>query len=505
MDTQYHPLAMPEKRAPRVSVNSLSRSSRSSPIFSKKSRPKSLIWHIFSHIVSFLWLAPIITLLVLNFKNHIIGASAWCPGGHCSSGVGSSDPAAVSNTIERAAKLDRNDHNVLGALQFVAKALEVWFMLIATALLFDLAMILARMDGGLPVAYVLTHLEFGDIRNLFNPLLWTSPWPHRNATHSQKHRRSVSRLFIFAVLAALLTILTNLMGPATAVLVLPTLQWVDTPHKPVQMFKGLHLDRAPQEDLIFPICNSSQLDAGNYSCTFYPHSASLDQFASAALSTEVQWEQPYGAFAMTALQESAVNFALNATTDGSLVWVPNRQVLRFLTVDFNHSIYPQTYGTGTSLNESLQLILNRQGPSIGFQAYCNNGNVSVTKVADDKEIHCFSNYTQDFLSHYTKVSCCCASVARCTLTLTSHGSAFALVKGSVRSIERPTSGWGTTTQTSKSTARLSTSTSPTARPTSTPPKTLARASNAASQIPRPPPATGTPSSPMRAFPGISKT
>jgi hypothetical protein len=27
----------------------------------------------------FLWLLPITALLVLNFKNHIIGASAWCP------------------------------------------------------------------------------------------------------------------------------------------------------------------------------------------------------------------------------------------------------------------------------------------------------------------------------------------------------------------------------------------------------------------------------------------
>ena len=401
MDTQYHRVALSEreKRPPHVSVSSFfSRSSHQSPIFTTKSRPKNWTWHILSHAVSFLWLAPIIALLVLNFKGHIIGASAWCPVGHCSS------DAWADNAITRAARLDKDDHNVLGALQFIAKALEVWFMLIATALLFDMAMILARMEGGLPVGYLLTHLEFGDIRNLFNSLLWTSPFPHPNASESQKHRRSVSRLFIFGILAALLTILTNLMGPASAVLVLPTLQWVDTAHKPSQIYQGLGLDSSPQESFVFPLCNASELDVGNFSCTYASHGPSLDQFASNALVTEVQYEQNYGLPLSAITQESAVAFELNVTSDGNLVWVPNRQVLRDLSDDFFKLGNPKKYGDGaTNLNDSLQIVLQREGPSIGFQALCNGGNVSVTNVADDKQIHCFSGWTQDDISNYTKV------------------------------------------------------------------------------------------------------
>ena len=278
-------------------------------------------------------------------------------------------------------------------------------MLIATALLFDMAMILARMEGGLPVGYLLTHLEFGDIRNLFNPLLWTSPLPHPNATESQKHRKSISRLFIFGVLAALLTILTNLMGPAAAVLVLPTLQWVDTIHKPAEIYQGLALDSSPQASSVFTSCNASELDAGNFSCTYASHAPSLDQFASTALLTEVQFEQDFGLRLSAISQESAMAFALNVTSDESLVWVPSRQVLRDLSVDYFQLEDPDTYGEGvTKLNDSLQVILQREGPSIGLQAYCSSGNVSVTNVANDKQVHCFSGWSEDNINNYTKVN-----------------------------------------------------------------------------------------------------
>jgi hypothetical protein len=34
-------------------------------------------------LACFLWLLPIVALLTLNFKNHIVGASAWCPDRDC--------------------------------------------------------------------------------------------------------------------------------------------------------------------------------------------------------------------------------------------------------------------------------------------------------------------------------------------------------------------------------------------------------------------------------------
>ena len=402
MDTTYQPVSPSEKRPTqqtRVSVTSFfSRKSSSRSNYSTTSRPRSQIWHWGALFVAFLWLLPIAALLALNFKAQVLGPSAWCPLGHCQSDVGS------ENAIVRAGRLDKNDHNLLGALQFVAKALEVWFMFIATALLYDLAMIMARQEGGLPVGYLLTHLEFGDIRNLFNPTLWTSPFPHAHATHSQKHRKSVSRLFLFGLLAALLTILANLMGPATAVLVLPTLQYVDTPHKVSQVYRGMNLERSPTGDTALYGCDAAQLNAGNYSCTSDTYSSSLDQFAASAAAGEIQVQLPYGEYLPALAQESSVMFSVNVTSNDSVIWIPNRQVLADLSRDLFQLYLPNDYGyPATPINESLQLILNRQGPSIGFDAGCYAGNVTMVEVDKDKEIHCFGNWTGDAISYYTKV------------------------------------------------------------------------------------------------------
>ena len=71
-----------------------------------------------------LWLAPVLTLLVLNFKGHIVGASAWCPNQNCQVGWFYIQSVAEHNLY----KLDRRDHNLLGVLQLVAKALEIWYV-----------------------------------------------------------------------------------------------------------------------------------------------------------------------------------------------------------------------------------------------------------------------------------------------------------------------------------------------------------------------------------------
>ena len=404
MDTQYRPVSLSpsvtEKKRPVVSVTSLLGRSPRSPVFTTKSRPKSLSWHLVSHFFSILWLAPIIALLVLNFQNHIVGASVWCPRGKCASEVWQ------DTAIDRAVKLDKADHNILGALQFIAKALEMWFLLIAAALLYDLAMILARQEGGLPVGYILTHLEFTDIRNILNPLLWTSPFPHAHSSPSQKHRTGVSKLFFFGLLAAFLTILTNLMGPATAVLVLPTLQWVNTPRNASQTYQGIGLGESPQRaTTLLSSCDATELNAGNYSCTGDPHGASMDQWAATALTSTFQYYQEYGLTLLETSQESAVRFALNYTTDGSLIWVPNRQVLQKLSHDYLSVLGPEYWGAGlTQLNDSLQVVINRQGPSIGFQTFCRAGNLSVTQISGDKQVHCFDGFTQDDINQYTRVS-----------------------------------------------------------------------------------------------------
>ena len=130
-----------EKRATTTSrslANSIPPSLSSPTIPSPKSRPKSYPWHFFSQLVSLLWLGPIITLLVLNFRNHVIGASIWCPFGKCSS------DAFGDDAIATAIRLDKRDHDLLASFQFAAQAIEIWFLIIATALLYDVGMIFAR-------------------------------------------------------------------------------------------------------------------------------------------------------------------------------------------------------------------------------------------------------------------------------------------------------------------------------------------------------------------------
>lgn len=151
------------------------------------------------------------------YTKYTIGASIWCPGGHCSAELFS--PRAIS----KAAQLDMQDHNVIGALQFISKALKVWFVFIATSLVYDMAMLLDKEGGGLPIAFLSTHLEFADIRYLVNPLLWVSTIPHPS-TSPRKRSLATGKSYLFVLLAASLTLLTNLMGSAAAVFAIPTLQ-----------------------------------------------------------------------------------------------------------------------------------------------------------------------------------------------------------------------------------------------------------------------------------------
>jgi hypothetical protein len=111
-------------------------------------------------LACFLWLAPIVTLLVLNFMPYVVGASAWCPNRKCNPGLFA---PSLSITIENTERFDRQDHNLLGALQIVAKLLEIWFTLIAAALVSKMTFWLARRNEGLPVELLTRPFGFGDL------------------------------------------------------------------------------------------------------------------------------------------------------------------------------------------------------------------------------------------------------------------------------------------------------------------------------------------------------
>jgi hypothetical protein len=385
MDTAYHPV---HNEKSEVQAYMQKR---------KRKWPTSL--HILSHLIGLFWMAPILLLLVFNFKKHVIGASVWCPKGRCNAEV------FDSNAIDQASKLDRADHDILGALQFVAKGLEVWFMVIATALVYDVALFIAKRGGGLPIGYLFTYLEFTDIRNLINPLMWTSPIPHGNLM--PRKPSGIWKLYMFAVLAAFLTILTNLMGPAVAVLVLPTLQWVDTNHSPDMRFESYSAVKPPTV-AAFPTCNDAQqLALRNYTCTADEYAASLDNLATQLNDTIAQGGTINGTTILATAQEAALAFTANMSKTGDLVWVPTRQVLRELSADFVdvtglQADVSQASQERLGYNNSPETVLQREGPSLGFTGSFNVGNLNVKNLEVNKQVRCLTNWTSDDITHYTK-------------------------------------------------------------------------------------------------------
>ena len=107
-----------------------------------------------SIFLSLLWCAPAIALLVLNGTGTIVGASAWCPTGNCP-GI----PVGTNKSLqELIAKADHDTHDFLGGLQFVAKAMEVWFVYISVTFVYIIVSVLARSEHGLPIGCESFHI-----------------------------------------------------------------------------------------------------------------------------------------------------------------------------------------------------------------------------------------------------------------------------------------------------------------------------------------------------------
>lgn len=381
----------------RINERMLSRASTfkiESPEIVKKAQRgrRTLTWAVVSQIISLLWLAPILALLILNYRKYIIGASIWCPGGHCSAELFS--PRAIA----KAAQLDMQDHNVIGALQFVSKALEVWFVFIATSLVYDMAMLLAKKGGGLPIAFLLTHLEFADIRYLVNPLLWTSPISHPS-TSPRTGSLATGKLYLFVLLAASLTVLTNLMGPAAAVLAIPTLQWIETPRVQDLMFNGTNADFSPGGEITAANCTEAQLYGGNYSCTETLLGPSLDSYAQYTRAASKQWELPFSMNLIPISQEGSTQFTVNISDGSDLIWSPNRYALRDLSMDIDIVAnaflgYPaeKWQQPPQNFNNSLSTILQRESISFGISTRCFFGTVSDRIIDDFRWVSCYEGW-----------------------------------------------------------------------------------------------------------------
>ncbi|KIW95024.1 uncharacterized protein Z519_03605 [Cladophialophora bantiana CBS 173.52] len=346
----------------------------------------SVFWVVSLLFLSLGWLACIIALLVLNFKGYIAGASASCGVRSCN------DNPWSQNWQHTTDRLDKSDHNILGALQLVAKALEIWFIFLAGSLMLDLTMLLARNGDGLPFRCLVLPSDFGELMSFKSPSLWKSPLSPRTgsvplpSTTGNTRRRTIYLLITFA---ALLSIVCNLMGPATAVLLLPTLGWRTITVPEYQQVVGIGASKPPGSSEILT-CSSTQMADGQYSC-LQGGVGDLRYITDESINFQ-----------------SLMRFSFNITgTVPALPIIPSRQTLNRISIDFNEWSFSGEQSNFTSAAEfagpgltssmyrafrnAQQVIRRRQAPGYLFSCDCMGAFLpsSVTQITAKKYVRCF--------------------------------------------------------------------------------------------------------------------
>lgn len=380
---------------------------------------RSWLQTVLVQLACFLWLLPIAALLTLNFLKFTVGASAWCPDRDCY--VGWFNPVR-SVPLQNLRSFDKRDHNLLGGLQFAAKALEIWFALIAAALVYLITFLIAGRQDGLPIGYLTRPSEFANLPGLLDPLLWrTLPsvsW-RKNKAESVSYRL---RIYAFITFTIFLCILSNLMGPATAVLALPSLQWITTPLVGDRRFASLNSGNPPTLGSAGPFnetnCTATDISNLNFSCTAEPFASRMDSWIESYLAS--------GNYSHGVGQQEAVTFGVNNTFSASSSnvlaqtysdltwWVPSRQVLSNLNFDYlmmtavsvgygtedvqdaPEKYASDTLNTYTAYNRSVQMIIQRNGPTIGaiVQYYFdfNYTTTSISTIDDNRQVRCYTDY-----------------------------------------------------------------------------------------------------------------
>jgi len=335
-------------------------------------------WVLLFQVLSLIWIAPIVALLVLNFRGHIIGAGLRCGVSRCEVSLLNYDAARQRGS---------DDHNILGALQLVAKALEIWFGAIVGSMVYDLTMYLASTEHGLPIFYLGTHLDLS-LKLLLQKPFWTSANPP-SAT-DQGQRTGGPYFFIVAVAVAL--IVSNLMGPATALLLLPTLGWRTVPVTQSEAFSHVYSAYPPAE-ASYTSCSTPDFGAGNYSCNT-DSAATLDLFFQLTSGSTLLVQRPY------------ITYTFNDTGGAGLsIYSPIYQSLgkvaedydewRYsLLGDYKYAVYASsrhlTLSNYNLMRNAQQTLRKRIAPAFSTQSACYQNGTSVVRVADDMSVHCYN-------------------------------------------------------------------------------------------------------------------
>ncbi|KAL4935555.1 hypothetical protein BDV06DRAFT_228714 [Aspergillus oleicola] len=354
----------------------------------------------FRNLVGFLWLGPALAILILNFKNHIVGSGLNCRS-HCRI-----DPYSTSQ-VQQIERLDGTNRDVLGALQFVAKGLEVWFMYVAASFVYRAALHLSAKDNRLPVSLLLIYAEFMDLLYLKDLAVKAYDLAREKNKKSEnpvpiEKLRTPLVLYIFMFVVACLSVIANLMGVATATLVIPGLQYIDINQDESLAFGEMLSANQPTDDSLF-LCREGQLADGAYSCTSNLYGASLDEMIEAAVATERQFTGRDALLLPPVSQEGFLSLSPNVSETTDLVWAPNRQLLREFSGDLiNYYNATQSdidssdrYPDSRRFNQSLRAQLQRIGPTLGLAGSCwLYERPDIFEVASDREVRCYGGFTE---------------------------------------------------------------------------------------------------------------
>jgi hypothetical protein len=305
------------------------------------------------------------------------------------------------------------DRNILNGLQFVAKILEIWFLFIAGTLVYNLSMLFARRQDGLPLQYLDLHEKLAGSVEFLRPPFWRAPLARQGG------KRFSRKLYALLALTVALYATSTLLGPAIAILLLPVRERASIARLQSRQFLRLHSEH--ESGLVRPSENYSASYVGSQPATVIRR-ADIDQMTE-------EFVRNSGHLYPSA-RSSKVKIDIIPSNQG-LVWVPSRRVLDQLFSQFlryhasiranpnwseaevqnglhvlsrepssehNATYESILYDDGELLKQplceryktSLGIGFRRQGPAIGFLSSCCSGNVSVISVTNDALVRCYT-------------------------------------------------------------------------------------------------------------------
>jgi hypothetical protein len=381
----------------------------------KSPKQRGLIVACVFQAICFLWIPFILTFIVLNFLQHVVGATIWCLGRHCH--VELFNPV-FSVPISNLDHFDKRDRDVLGALQLFAKVAEIWFGFIVASLVTLITFKLAERQKGLPIRLITRPFEFADFLSLFDKSLW-------------KTRR------FLVCFTAFLYIVCNLMGPAVAVLLIPHLRWIDTEEVGDRTFDSIGAADPPMEELgryfwdSTSNCHSQDFQNLSFSCAANPYASKLDSWIGTYIAADSyvdgltqEWNVKFRVNQTFAA--SSPHFAEDQNYSAVTWWTPSRQLLSSLDDDLTmvkqisqgadaaalDEIYANAIGNHSLIdppdryhryNDTLRLSIDRNGPIMGAIAL-DEFSIWTTKIDDQRSIRCFISYDLFFAPFYLESS-----------------------------------------------------------------------------------------------------